>query len=86
MSMYPKRAGRFMDAFLNGLNATTFTPLSAITDPLVSGEQAENVDRTVKILADMLYIEVNTDASGVKSFRLTQSGVARAQAKFQGAK
>lgn len=83
MAGFHRRAGRFMTSFLDALNATTFTPLSAITDPIVSNEDISDVDRTTKILADMQFIEVNTDANGVKSYRLTPSGVVRAQVKFQ---
>lgn len=86
MAMFPKRAGRFMAALLNGLNGSTFTPISAVTDPLVANEQPENVTRTVTILKNMEYVEVQTDASGVISLKLTPSGVTRAQAKFQGVK
>lgn len=86
MAMFPKRAGRFMKGLLNSLNATTFTAIPTITDPVVSGEEAANVDSTVKILADMQYVEVQTDANGVKSLRLTPSGVTHTNVNFGGAK
>lgn len=82
MAMFPKRAGRFMKALFLALNATTFTSIPTIADPLVSGEETANVDRTVKILSDMEYVEVQTDANGVKSLRLTPSGVAHSNAFF----
>lgn len=84
MAMFPKRAGRFMKALLSGLNATTFTPISAIKDPLVVNEEAVNVDRTVTILTNMEFVEAQTDASGVKSLRLTPSGVTHLEISFSG--
>lgn len=86
MAMFPKRAGRFMKALLSSLNASTFTPVSAITDPLVSSEDVNNVDSTVKILADMEYIEVQANADGTKSLRLTPSGVNHLSVSFGGVK
>jgi len=86
MPGFHRRAGRFMTAFLDGLNATTFTPLSAIKDPLVSQEDKADIDRTTKILSDMQFIEVQTGTDGVISYRLTQSGVERAAASHQGVK
>jgi len=86
MAMFPKRAGRFMSALFNALNETTFTPISAIQDPLVAGEEKVHVDSTVKILSDMQYIEVQTDANGAKSLRITPSGSKHKNMYFQGAK
>lgn len=82
MAMFPKRAKRFMEALFGGLNETTFTPISAIQDPLVSQEEKVHVDSTVKILSDMQYLEVQTDANGAKSLRLTPSGVAHKNLHF----
>lgn len=83
MAMFPKRAGRFMKALLSGLNATTFTPLNAISNPLVANEEAKNVESTVKILSDMQFIEQQKDANGVTSLRLTPSGVTHLDLSFR---
>lgn len=72
-----------MKALLTNLNDATFTPIPQITDPLVAGEQAQNVDSTVKILSDMGFVEVQTDANGVKSLRLTPSGLTHTNFHFR---
>lgn len=82
MSMFVKRAGKFMKGLLSNLNADTFTAVSAISDPAVSTEQLENIERTVKVLSDMAYVESQTDENGEISLRLTPSGVAHTAAFF----
>jgi hypothetical protein len=82
---FAKRSGRVMNGLLYGANDTTFTQLHKIEDEAVLTSDVEDVGRVVNVLAQMGYIEVETDANGVQSIRLTPSGVALVASK-QGAK
>lgn len=84
MSMFVKRAGRFIKALLNSANGETFTPVSSIEDVAVTGEEPGNVDRTIEILRNMEFIETVTDENGNVSIRLTPSGVNHVNAFNQG--
>lgn len=73
--LFAKRAGKVINGLLNGSNDATFTALHTIEDASVLTEEAQDVGRVVQVLSDMEYIEVQTDANGVQSIRLTPAGV-----------
>jgi hypothetical protein len=76
--LFVKRAGRVISGLIHGANSDAFTALDAIDSPVILNEDVENIDNTVGVLEMQGFIEVQTDAEGHKSIRLTPSGVAMA--------
>lgn len=73
---FARRAARVLGALVKGADEANFTPLSAIDSPSVIDEDPENIESTVKVLEQMGYVEVQSDAEGhPQSIKLTSSGV-----------
>lgn len=84
MASFIRRAGRFMSGLIQALNTQTFTAIADIPNEDVSGEERENVDRTVTILENMGRVEVQRDDLGhVVAARLTADGEAFRSFHFQ---
>ena len=66
-----------MSGLIASVNTQAFTSIANIQDTAVSGEQTDNINRTVKIMEDMGRVEAQRDANGnVIAVRLTADGQA----------
>ncbi len=72
---FAKRAARVVSGLVKGANEADFTPLASYSEPVVAGEDFENIEQTVKVLEMQGYIEVSANEQGALSIRLTPSGV-----------
>ena len=71
---YAMRAHKVLNTLIVSGSDSVYTPIEAISDPSVTGEDPEAVQGTLKVMALMGHIETTEDDTGITSYRLTQSG------------
>lgn len=71
---FAKRAARITNHLMQSAPVDTFAPVSDVVPETYNDVEPEDMARILSVLEKMGYAEIQADANGVKSIRITEAG------------